>query len=357
MAVKGEYDLQKYLRRYMRDLAEGRKKQKSGIRIKKQSLRSYLHLSNLLQEFAQKTGQALRIRSLDRLNKRERNREHKYWKLFYEQFTNFLYRDKNCFDNYVASNIKLLRAFFNYLNNDLNLNVGQFHKHFYARQESLPVLVLTPERFDFLVSNEEFDRSLPKWLKPFKDVFVFGCTVGLRYSDLVTLDRSNFELQGDIWYLVVRSKKTNTPTRLKLPPHAVDIVKKQHSKRKKIFPFSSLSNLNKRLRQISELAGWTEEVRKARSKGGIPVEVFRNREKGTRYRFCDLVSSHLMRKTAVTTLIRMGLAPDMVRKISGHAPNSPEFYRYVEYAQAFLDNETDKAFERFITPKKQAILS
>ncbi|MBX9783710.1 MAG: hypothetical protein K2X48_10500 [Chitinophagaceae bacterium] len=34
----------------------------------------------------------------------------------------------------------------------------------------------------------------------------------------------------------------------------------------------------------------------------------------------------------------------VVRKISGHAPGSKEFYRYVNWAQSYQDMETDKMF-------------
>jgi hypothetical protein len=36
----------------------------------------------------------------------------------------------------------------------------------------------------------------------------------------------------------------------------------------------------------------------------------------------------------------------LVRKISGHAPNSIEFHKYVLIAQDYLDTETDKVFAR-----------
>ena len=42
----------------------------------------------------------------------------------------------------------------------------------------------------------------------------------------------------------------------------------------------------------------------------------------------------------------MGVPEIMLRRISGHAANSPEFYRYVEYAQRFIDEETDRVFEK-----------
>ena len=51
-------------------------------------------------------------------------------------------------------------------------------------------------------------------------------------------------------------------------------------------------------------------------------------------------------RTAITTLLSMGVPEIMLRRISGHAANSPEFYRYVEYAQRFIDEETDRVFEK-----------
>jgi len=35
-----------------------------------------------------------------------------------------------------------------------------------------------------------------------------------------------------------------------------------------------------------------------------------------------------------------------VRKISGHAPNSKEFYKYVQLSQKYMDNEIEKVFEQ-----------
>jgi hypothetical protein len=35
----------------------------------------------------------------------------------------------------------------------------------------------------------------------------------------------------------------------------------------------------------------------------------------------------------------------LVRKISGHAPGSKEFYRYVAWSQAYQDQQTQQVFE------------
>ena len=51
-----------------------------------------------------------------------------------------------------------------------------------------------------------------------------------------------------------------------------------------------------------------------------------------------------MRRTAITTMLMLGMAEHVVKKISGHAANTKAFYRYVNLVQSYLDHEVDKVF-------------
>jgi intergrase/recombinase len=53
-----------------------------------------------------------------------------------------------------------------------------------------------------------------------------------------------------------------------------------------------------------------------------------------------------MRKTAISTMLSLGMPEHIVRKISGHAANSKEFFRYVKMAQNVIDKEADKVFDK-----------
>ncbi|HWR33270.1 MAG TPA: hypothetical protein VN451_07090, partial [Chitinophagaceae bacterium] len=139
----------------------------------------------------------------------------------------------------------------------------------------------------------------------------------------------------------------------KLPFFAVEIFLRYANKKKsamKVFPAASLFNFNKRIRKIGEMAGWTNPIGKIRSRNGVPAE----QKRGSKtYRFCDLLSSHVMRKTGITFLLMMGMPEYLVRKISGHAAHSPSFFRYVNFAQSYITEEIDKAHNKlfsFYTP-------
>jgi integrase len=104
--------------------------------------------------------------------------------------------------------------------------------------------------------------------------------------------------------------------------------------------------LNKQIKIIMTMAGWDHAFTKTRMRRGKPVEVYKNAQKREHYRFCDLITTHTMRRTAITTLLSLGMDEPSVRKISGHAPGSVEFYKYVKYHQQNLDEKTDLAFEK-----------
>ena len=158
------------------------------------------------------------------------------------------------------------------------------------------------------------------------------------------------ERVGVSYYLPVKTIKTGTSVRIKLPAYAVDIIEKFRSSsrgRKTIFPPVPLTRFNKQLKTIAELAGWVSDMGRLRTKRGIHIKS-KGKAKNELYRFCDLISSHTMRRTAITTMLMLGMKEHVVRKISGHADNSKSFYRYVNLVQSYLDNEMDEVFGKLV---------
>jgi integrase len=342
-----EYSFFDLFERFISDSQKGRRIQPNGKRISPGTIDNYLSLLKLLKGFCAVRNTTLRLKPFDSLHKREQKTELNYWKKFYTKFTDYLYQDCNHFDNTVGQNIKNLRVFFNYCNKHLQLGIGDFHLQFYVRKEEIPIITLLPEELNFFIYDSAFETSLPDRLKKVKDVFVFGCTVALRFSDLMLLNKTNIREVNDNVYLIVRSKKISADTSIRLPDYAVSILKKYNLKKGKLLPSFNKTNLNLYLKELVERAGFIQPVSKKREKMGKVREIMKQDEnKKTSYRFCDLVTTHCMRRTAVTTMLCLGMPEQAVRKISGHSPQSREFFRYVSLAQTYLDNETGKMFEK-----------
>src|SRR5688572_28444388 len=322
--------------RFINDSNRGRRLQPNGKRISAGTTKNYEYTLQLVDRFCSDKKVSLRIRQARKLNRRELVTEKNYWKKFYKRFTDYLYDDCGFYDNYTDQHIKNLKVFFNYLNKELLPGAGDFHKQFYVRKEEIPIFPLMPEELSFLIYNKEFDASLKPRMKEVKDFFVFGCTVALRFSDLVSLKRSNIRIINDQYYLSVRSIKTDTDTLVKLPPYAVDIISRYSKLKNRLLPVFNNVNLNKYIKQLLECSGFTHPVIVTRGKRGKRYELKKLLDNGKQiFRFCDVATTHTMRRTAITTMLSLGVPEPVVRNISGHAPGSKEFYRYVSWAQTY----------------------
>jgi len=177
--------------------------------------------------------------------------------------------------------------------------------------------------------------------------------VALRFSDLVKLDKSNIRVVNQQYYLSVRSIKTSTDTLVKLPSYGVDIINRYKKLKKRLLPKFNVVNLNKFIKVLLEQAGFSQPVNITRGKRGVPVE--QKNEKGPQLRFCDVATTHTMRRTAITTMLSLGVPEQVVRKISGHSAVGKEFYRYVSWAQTYQDQETGKMFDKLQQSKLEPV--
>lgn len=66
------------------------------------------------------------------------------------------------------------------------------------------------------------------------------------------------------------------------------------------------------------------------------------------WQFHQHITAHTMRRTAITTLLILGVPEIVVRKISGHAPGSKEFFKYVSIAQEYMNIEVKKAQQKLM---------
>jgi integrase len=333
---------------YIKDSLSGTRVQKNGKRIKDSTINSYTYTYKLLKQYSTDKNKEIKLFYVNRLTASELKKAQMHSNKFYKSFTDYLYNDLDCYDNYVGTVIKHLRTFLNYLNNELNLNIGNFHRFYYIYKEQIPIITLMPEQLNYLIYDKEFNRSINPVLSIVKDIFIFGCTVGLRVSDLMSLKPHNLRFQNGTYYIHVKSTKTSVYTSIKLPEYAIEIVKKysNNKEQKTLLPNYSLDYFNMKLKELAKHITDNQPIIKVREKRGVPCVVYKDKKKKEHFTMSDFISSHTMRRTAITNMLRLGMPEHIVRKISGHAAGSKEFFRYVEISQSYLDFECDKVFKK-----------
>ncbi|KOY84375.1 hypothetical protein AD998_21140 [bacterium 336/3] len=333
-----EWFLVDILKTFINDSQKGRRLQKNGSKIRIGTIKQYEFVLLALQKFEQAKNIPIRVKALNTTNQRIIKTEQNYWKKIYKKLLDYFYDDLKYYDNYVGTISKIIRSSLIYFQESKGISLGSFYKLLYVPKEEIQIVVLSAEQLNFLIYNKDFEASLSSDLQIIKDIFVFGCTVALRFSDLMNLYPHNLEQTGDKYYLKVISKKTQTATRVLLPEYAKDILLKYKNdkKQKTLLPAFSKNHLNLKIKELAEKADWVTPLLRTRNRRGEPIT--QQKSRGKSYRFCDSLTTHTMRRTAITTMLSLGLPEYMVRKISGHAPNSKEFYRYVQIAQTFMDD-------------------
>jgi integrase len=334
----------------------GVRTKKNGQRISSGSIRMYRCLERSLHEYAAQSSFRIKIYIDQNLTFNEKMVAKKYYAKFYRAYTNFLYQKKDFYDNYVGSLMKLLRAFFNYLDGDKHIPVGSYHRSFYTPKEEIPIVALSVEQLQYIIFNEEFNKKIRlKKLEKVRDTFVVGCTLALRVSDLLSLTFSNLVIIQDAHYIRVKSQKTATVTNVKLPDYAAEIIKKYKQKNGLLLPTMTPEWFNKKIKMMAKLLPDDFEMVKTREKRGKQMIVYADAKRKKHYKLSDHISTHTMRKTAISTMLSLGMPEHVVRKISGHAANSREFFRYVKMAQNVIDKEADKVFDQIRNYEKTEV--
>lgn len=339
-------------KKYIADTKSGKRFISNNKKVSASTLKLQGYIYNHLANFSTTKGFELKILPANKLNKKNFEAQKKYWKNFFRLFCNYLYDEKKCSDNYVGMIINNIKSFLGYLEREHNLHVNGYYKNFKIERPHAAIVVLTPERLHTLIYDTALNNQLTTAKQRIKDIFIIGCVTALRFSDVMALRKSNILMVDNECYITNISLKTSTATKVKLPGFANKIIKEHKTRSQKLFSPISLFNFNKHLKNIGQKAGWTEPVFKTRKKRGQENTIFKNNAKKEHYRFCDLMSSHLMRRTAITTMLTLGVEESVARKISGHAPGSSEFYRYVKYSQDYLNTQTDDYFKK-LTQVKQ----
>ncbi|MBS1667826.1 MAG: tyrosine-type recombinase/integrase [Bacteroidetes bacterium] len=334
---------------FIRESMTGKRRTTSGKRISVGTIEQYVTVLKYLKRFEQAQEHSLRITLLYGQQQKLFRRELNYWKKIKIALENYLRIEQGCYDVYIATVFKTIKTFFNYLRKEKGLPVGEFHKQFTMPSYIYQPVLIGTDQLQRFITDKVFSDSLPRCLKQSFDIFLFGCLVGLRYKDLIGIKKTNIQTINGRYFLQVSAQKTGTAVTIPLPEFAVAIVERYKTKNGRyLFRRLSNSNFNLHIKRIVELAGYTQQMPKFRYRKNILTEI--KTKMGKPYRFCDHITAHTMRRTAITTLLMLDVPEQVVRRISGHAAGSKEFYRYVCIAQDYSNRHVLMAYDKLLKP-------
>lgn len=149
-----------------------------------------------------------------------------------------------------------------------------------------------------------------QYLERVRDVFLFSCFTGLRYSDVHNLRRS--DIKGD--HIEITTVKTADSLKIELNDHSRAILDKYVAIRfdgDKALPVISNQKMNNYLKELAELAGIDEPVRETYYRGNERID-----EVTPKY---ALLGTHAGRRTFICNALSLGIPAHVVMKWTGHS--------------------------------------
>jgi len=143
-----------------------------------------------------------------------------------------------------------------------------------------------------------------------RDVFLFQCFTGLRYSDVYNLRRS--DIKED--HIEVTTIKTSDSLVIELNKHSKAILEKYQDvvfEHDKALPVITNQKMNEYLKELAELAGINEPIRQTYYKGNERID-----EVTPKY---ALLGTHAGRRTFICNALALGIPPQVVMKWTGHS--------------------------------------
>lgn len=235
----------------------------------------------------------------------------------------FVYFDEEGLNNYVD----FLRKTKDMRNSTIGKQLGflkwfirwAFKKGYHqniAYETFKPKLKNTPKKVIFLTWDELNKLkacNIPQnkqYLERVRDVFLFCCFTGLRYSDVYNLRTS--DVKAD--HIEITTVKTADSLVIELNNHSKAILEKYkdvHFAGNKVLPVISNQKMNDYLKELGELAEINEPIRETYYKGNQRID-----EVTPKY---ALLGTHAGRRTFICNALALGIPAQVVMKWTGHS--------------------------------------
>ena len=194
-------------------------------------------------------------------------------------------------------------------------HTSMMYETFYRDKRTGDTIALTVEE---LRRMRDLDLTSNPRLARTRDLFLLQCYTGMRYGDLCWLEARHFdEGAGLIRYV---TQKTDTRCIVHITRPLAALLKRYPSR---LFEFPSDVKQNKYIKEVAALADMGQPITISQFISSKRVEeVFRRDE---------LVTTHVARRTFVTTSLRFGVPEAVIGAVTGHAAQGVLQQHYAKF--------------------------
>lgn len=212
----------------------------------------------------------------------------------------------------IAKNLSFVRWFLRWAFNS-GYYTGHLHETFKPKLkgtsgDSKEIIYLTQSEVKKL-QDQTFTRSQAA-LERVRDVFLFCCFTGLRYSDAAKLKRVDIKES----HIDVVTKKTVDGLKIELNKHSREILDKYATEKfpgDRALPIISNEKMNAHLKDLGKLCELDTPTRIVYFQGNQRFEEVLPK--------WQLLTTHVARRTFVVTALQLGIPAEVIMRWTGHS--------------------------------------
>lgn len=327
------YLLNELLRRYVTGMANGEILSYSKKKYSQSSIKIYQYVYNMLNEFSY-FYKPIDIRDYhidpqwDSKKKREVADEfNKYWKLYEDYLI-----DRGLSVKSRSEIMNMTGVMTTYWANQLFFSLPKIPR---LTSHEKAIVVLPNEFVKRFLTDE--DKVYAKLSPELKFIWELSATIlitTLRIGDAMSINQHNLIVNKDLVFLKKKNEKTGVFSEMPLPRFLSDIYRMNLARFGRVYTiepdrdvvYSEMKTLFRMYEDLHETVSITQ------------VDV-RGKEFIVTKPLWEWVHPHLLRKTAITTMIYNKVPERFIKFASGHTTNSPAFERYVGHVEKYYKSE------------------
>lgn len=246
---------------------------------------------------------------------------------FYYKYVSFL-KDKGLKSNAIAKDIQILKVFMSEAVDLGYTSNFQFKNKKFAvtREETDAVYLLESE----IIKLYEYDLTENKRLEQVRDLFIFGCFIGLRFSDYSNVKPENIVTDKEDLFIKMITKKTKEHVIIPTNPIILEIFEKYKNNPNKLPKAISDQRFNDYIKEACKVAGLRET-------GRLITEP--NKE------LWECITSHTARRSFATNYYLQNFPTIDLMKITGHRTERA-FMRYIKITKLDAANRLNKHIKK-----------
>jgi integrase len=269
----------------------------------------YENIKTLLQEFSIEKKYTLNFHSIN--------------ENFYVNWVNYSRIKLEHKNNTLGRNIGFIKTFMNWaMKKKYHMNYD--FKEFKKISSETDEIALSLEEVKTLY---DYDFSKNPRLEKVRDVFIFGCVTGMRYSDYSRINRTNIR-NGQIF---INTKKQKSNVGIPLNKYSAAILEKYQFN----LPVISPQKFREYIKEACKEVEMDEIITKTSFIGNKRIE--------EKFKKHEMISTHTARRTFITISLDKGMRPEVVMSITGHKSYS-SFKKYIKLSNQSRELEMQKAW-------------